>query len=213
MDCPILGKVVDGDCGSWVVDAITGDVYGHIVTTSRDNGNAHITPAHLVFENLRVRFSHTGLPSIASRASTSTLDTSSEYLSSFPPPRSLRSTLLGSTHAPYAEMSATHTSEQLQNFLHYLTCDVCRKPVRIQNARQCTFCGGKGASAGHFYHITCSVEGCAQANCTEHTTCWADHLPIHPNIAHRYKMVEPFALLFAKAVIESEERYGAERAS
>lgn len=40
----LAGILSNGDCGSWVVDAETGDLYGHIVAGSPSNGVAYIVP-------------------------------------------------------------------------------------------------------------------------------------------------------------------------
>ncbi|OCL07581.1 hypothetical protein AOQ84DRAFT_408648 [Glonium stellatum] len=40
----LKGRLLNGDCGSWVVDAETGDLYGHIVAGSPSNGVAYIVP-------------------------------------------------------------------------------------------------------------------------------------------------------------------------
>ncbi|CZR59773.1 uncharacterized protein PAC_09667 [Phialocephala subalpina] len=50
------GKLADGDCGSWVIDAVTGNLFGHIVAGSPDSGVAYIVPAFRVFEDARTRF-------------------------------------------------------------------------------------------------------------------------------------------------------------
>ncbi|MCJ1411362.1 peptide-N4-(N-acetyl-beta- glucosaminyl)asparagine amidase [Ptychographa xylographoides] len=47
------GPIAEGDCGSWIVDAITGDLYGHIVSGSPESGKAYIVPAYQVFEDIK----------------------------------------------------------------------------------------------------------------------------------------------------------------
>lgn len=49
------GKLVDGDCGSGVIDRSTGDLYGHIVAGSLGTGFAYIVPAMHVFEDISDR--------------------------------------------------------------------------------------------------------------------------------------------------------------
>ncbi|KAF2969427.1 hypothetical protein GQX73_g4120 [Xylaria multiplex] len=44
-----------GDCGSWVIDADTGDLYGHIVAGSPSSGTALIKLFDDVFEHIRYR--------------------------------------------------------------------------------------------------------------------------------------------------------------
>ena len=46
------GKLSSGDCGSWVFDAKTGSLYGHIISGSPLSGVAHIIPAFQVFEDI-----------------------------------------------------------------------------------------------------------------------------------------------------------------
>jgi peptide-N4-(N-acetyl-beta-glucosaminyl)asparagine amidase len=48
-----------GDCGSWVVDAETGDLYGHIVAGSPRLGTAIVVPFEPIFEDIKRR---TGTP-------------------------------------------------------------------------------------------------------------------------------------------------------
>ncbi|KAF4628032.1 hypothetical protein G7Y89_g10122 [Cudoniella acicularis] len=50
----LAGRLSNGDCGSWVIDAETGDLYGHIVAGSPSNGVAYIMPTCQIqdyFEN------------------------------------------------------------------------------------------------------------------------------------------------------------------
>ena len=49
------GPLAEGDCGSWILDAETGDLYGHIVAGCEQTGTAYIMPAHNVFEDARKR--------------------------------------------------------------------------------------------------------------------------------------------------------------
>ncbi|CVK99368.1 related to PNG1-protein with de-N-glycosylation function (N-glycanase) [Fusarium mangiferae] len=44
-----------GDCGSWVVDAESGNLYGHIVAGSPDSGAAIVIPFSHVFEDIEAR--------------------------------------------------------------------------------------------------------------------------------------------------------------
>jgi hypothetical protein len=37
---------VEGDSGSWVIDAVTGDLYGHVVAGVPETGLAYIIPAY-----------------------------------------------------------------------------------------------------------------------------------------------------------------------
>ena len=49
---------VDGDSGSWVLDAMTGNVYGHIVSGDPSSNTAFIIPAYRVFKDVEKRFGH-----------------------------------------------------------------------------------------------------------------------------------------------------------
>lgn len=44
-----------GDCGSWIIDAITGDLFGHIIAGSPETGAAMIIPALSTFNDLEDR--------------------------------------------------------------------------------------------------------------------------------------------------------------
>jgi hypothetical protein len=46
------GAIVDGDCGSLVINHANGDLYGHIIAGSLGTGTAYIIPATQVFEDL-----------------------------------------------------------------------------------------------------------------------------------------------------------------
>jgi hypothetical protein len=45
-----------GDCGSWVMDLTSGDVYGHIIAGSPESGVAYIVPAYQVIADVQERF-------------------------------------------------------------------------------------------------------------------------------------------------------------
>ncbi|EXJ63273.1 uncharacterized protein A1O5_11594 [Cladophialophora psammophila CBS 110553] len=47
--------LAQGDCGSWVLDAGTGDLYGHIIAGCEREGIAYIMPARDVFDNVQAR--------------------------------------------------------------------------------------------------------------------------------------------------------------
>jgi hypothetical protein len=49
----MLTILVDGDCGSWVFDLKTGDIYGHIVSGFPGTGTAYIVPASQIFQNIQ----------------------------------------------------------------------------------------------------------------------------------------------------------------
>lgn len=50
--------LVPGDCGAWVLDAISGALYGHIVAGNSSLHRAYIVPAVDVMEDIRIRFRH-----------------------------------------------------------------------------------------------------------------------------------------------------------
>ncbi|KAF5723344.1 PNG1 with de-n-glycosylation function (n-glycanase) [Fusarium mundagurra] len=47
-----------GDCGSWVIDAESGNLYGHIVAGSPDSGAAIVIPFSRVFKDIEARVKH-----------------------------------------------------------------------------------------------------------------------------------------------------------
>ncbi|KAM0241627.1 hypothetical protein ACHAPO_001318 [Fusarium lateritium] len=47
-----------GDCGSWIIDAESGNLYGHIVAGSPDSGAAIVIPFARVFEEIEARVKH-----------------------------------------------------------------------------------------------------------------------------------------------------------
>ncbi|KAF5638184.1 PNG1 with de-n-glycosylation function (n-glycanase) [Fusarium tjaetaba] len=47
-----------GDCGSWIIDAESGDLYGHIVAGSPDSGAAIVIPFSRVFDDIEARVKH-----------------------------------------------------------------------------------------------------------------------------------------------------------
>ncbi|UZP34242.1 hypothetical protein NXS19_002058 [Fusarium pseudograminearum] len=47
-----------GDCGSWIIDAESGNLYGHIVAGSPDSGAAIVIPFARIFEDIEARVKH-----------------------------------------------------------------------------------------------------------------------------------------------------------
>lgn len=45
-----------GDCGAWIVDALRGDLYGHIIAGSPDDGLALVAPFEDIFEDIHSRW-------------------------------------------------------------------------------------------------------------------------------------------------------------
>jgi hypothetical protein len=83
-------------------------------------------------------------------------------------------------------------------------CAECEEPVSFYNARQCTWCGGKGSADDPFYCITCTQDDCMTRNCEEHSTCWNMHVPAKSATAGKHRMVDPLPQLFVKVVTHSE---------
>lgn len=50
------GIFQDGDCGSWVFDAVSGEPYGHIIAGSPGFGSAYIVPLKQIMDDLRRQF-------------------------------------------------------------------------------------------------------------------------------------------------------------
>ena len=48
----MLPDLRPGECGAWVVDADTGELYGHVVA-SDDLGQAYVVPAQLTFKDIQ----------------------------------------------------------------------------------------------------------------------------------------------------------------
>lgn len=51
-------RLQSGDCGSWVIDAESGNLYGHIVAGSPDSGAAIVIPFARIFEDIEARVKH-----------------------------------------------------------------------------------------------------------------------------------------------------------
>jgi len=47
------GNLVGGDCGSWILDAESGNLYGHIIAGSPNTGTAFVMPAYQVLQKLK----------------------------------------------------------------------------------------------------------------------------------------------------------------
>ncbi len=59
---------MEGDSGSWVLDTITGDLYGHIVAGISGGHIAYIIPAYKVLKDLsKILGGHVDLDMISSR--------------------------------------------------------------------------------------------------------------------------------------------------
>ncbi|KAI5457845.1 hypothetical protein BGZ63DRAFT_69974 [Mariannaea sp. PMI_226] len=55
-------ETMTGDSGSWVFDATSGELIGHIVAANTETGSTFIIPAHQVLEDLHHRFGGTWCP-------------------------------------------------------------------------------------------------------------------------------------------------------
>ena len=69
-----------GDCGAWVIDAVTGSIYGHVIAGDLTSSTAFIIPAYKVFDDIEDRF---GVPPLlpsepAPRDSTAVAKTSNQ---------------------------------------------------------------------------------------------------------------------------------------
>ncbi len=69
-----------GDCGAWVIDALTGSIYGHVIAGDLTSSTAYIIPAYKVFDDIEDRF---GVPPLlpsepAPRDSTAVAKTSNQ---------------------------------------------------------------------------------------------------------------------------------------
>ncbi len=69
-----------GDCGAWVIDAVTGSIYGHVIAGDLTSSTAYIIPAYKVFDDIEDRF---GVPPLlpsepALRDSTAVANTSNQ---------------------------------------------------------------------------------------------------------------------------------------
>lgn len=53
------GAVERGDCGTWIIDAESGDLYGHIVMGSPGSGSALIVPFDEIFDDIHSRLGKT----------------------------------------------------------------------------------------------------------------------------------------------------------
>lgn len=51
-----MTQIVDGDCGSWVIDFESGDLLGHLVSGYSETGIGYIMPAEQIFRNISGRF-------------------------------------------------------------------------------------------------------------------------------------------------------------
>lgn len=69
----LYGILEAGDCGMWVVDAQSRELYGHIVAGSPGTGMAYLIPAYQVFDDARRHLGRITLPSPPSRVISSLL--------------------------------------------------------------------------------------------------------------------------------------------
>ncbi|KAM3069497.1 Protein png1 [Clarireedia jacksonii] len=49
------GKLAEGDCGSWVVEAESGNLFGHIVSGCPESGVAYIVPAYMILADAKIK--------------------------------------------------------------------------------------------------------------------------------------------------------------
>jgi hypothetical protein len=50
------GNLSSGDCGSWIIDAENGELFGHIVAGSPKSGVGYIIPAYVIIEDAKMTF-------------------------------------------------------------------------------------------------------------------------------------------------------------
>jgi hypothetical protein len=50
-----LTQIVDGDCGTWVIDFHTGDLLGHLVSGYNQSEIAYVMPAEQIFRDINDR--------------------------------------------------------------------------------------------------------------------------------------------------------------
>ncbi|KAK7920147.1 hypothetical protein PG985_008169 [Apiospora marii] len=55
-DVHLDGKVVEGDCGSVVLDSVSGGLYGHIIKGCPHTGMAYISSAEAIFHDIKKQF-------------------------------------------------------------------------------------------------------------------------------------------------------------
>jgi hypothetical protein len=106
----MLTDLADGDCGSWVFDKETSDVYGHIVSGYPSTGTAYIVPSVQIFQNIQHRigkpvelFTHT------SNKSRGNLSLNSDL--------TIRRTTIHDFDAPQPRRRLSNTSEHADRFL------------------------------------------------------------------------------------------------
>src|SRR5688572_13912385 len=55
------------------------------------------------------------------------------------------------------------------------------------------------------YCLSCTTEGCSAEICTQHSTCWREHVErVNPRKRHKHQKVDPFHAIFIDAVMKSE---------
>jgi hypothetical protein len=108
-------------------------------------------------------------------------------------------------HSPLSRCQDNNHGDNMEDHFWDRVCEECGEPVSFYNARQCTWCGGKGSAIDPFYCITCPEEGCMTRNCQQHrTSCWDSHIPSKSATASKHRMVDPLPQLFVKVVTHSE---------
>lgn len=89
----LYGILESGDCGMWVVDAQSRELYGHVVAGSPNTGVAYIIPAYQVFDDAKRHLGRINLPSPPSRVISSLLKQALRKL--LPPNKYLKFTMVG----------------------------------------------------------------------------------------------------------------------
>ncbi|KAH7308859.1 hypothetical protein BKA65DRAFT_175148 [Rhexocercosporidium sp. MPI-PUGE-AT-0058] len=101
--------LADGDCGSAVFDAATGELFGHIVAGCRTTGFAYVMAAHLVFPELEK--SAQQINDVAERLSSTAKSSTTTLLPPYSPLiQGVGTSLRSSVHPYYLELP--HSSSQ-----------------------------------------------------------------------------------------------------
>ncbi|KAJ4362505.1 Protein png1 [Neocucurbitaria cava] len=156
--------LTNGDCGSWVFDAISGSLHGHIVAGSPNSGTAYIVPAYQIFDDIQWH-----LQVIKQRLEVMELaesrmeDRAAEKRESFTDSQATDSRSLNSSHkgkgidesTPLAEDNHSDAGELSPTAITGYTAD---SKMRRKTQTGCLPCRER--------HIKCGEEHPSCANCT-----------------------------------------------
>jgi hypothetical protein len=111
-----------GDCGSWVVDARHGALYGVIVATSTDAQESYLVPARDIFDSIRAKW---GVKAVELFSSTDVDEEGSEGMTRRDADiNTATGTGSGSYSTPYksTEPKPTSFSQKLSPFFYCCSC-------------------------------------------------------------------------------------------